>query len=433
MPDIDPRLIIVFLWIFGCLFVDFRLLLRPPVHLPRWPYALLAALLVRLIPALILPRGAAYEVSMFDQAGQGLLEGQNIYFMPIAHPYLPFQLYWMAAARLLVDGVGISFTFWLKLPNILADAAIAVLIYQAVRQNRDGAVALRSSWLYALNPIVILVTAYQGQFDAIPLFLMLSAWYVVEFHAGHKQGLAFSAVLLGFGILSKTWPAVFLPIVLLRLPSWKSKLSYLALSVTVPVAGVLLYEAIFPDSWYTVLRRAMRAGPIPGWWGYSSVLNVVVELTGRGKDIYESAVAVGRLAALGGGLTTIWFTRRRPMLYALLLTVLVLFTVIPNLGLQNLSWLIPLALLTQMLDELFWYTIGAGFLMVIGYWGVNLTPGLYLLMPRLPANIIIQLSSLTAWGVIALWCGQMLLGRRLLPRVVNRDERGTLASLQPNP
>ncbi len=258
--------------------------------------------------------------------GKVLLKGRIFTSCPSHILTYHFSLYWMAAARLLADGIGISFTFWLKLPSILADTAIALLIYQAICRKRDEAVALRSGWLYALNPIVILVAAYQGQFDAIPLFLVLSAWYVFEFQAEHKQGLALSAVLLGLGILSKTWPAVFLLIILLRLTSWKSRMGYLALAVAVPVAGVLFYEAIFQGSGLVILRRAMNAGATPGWWGYSSVLNAVVEVTGRGKSLYDAAVAVGRLAALGGGLATIWFTRRRPTLYALLLTVLVLFT-----------------------------------------------------------------------------------------------------------
>ncbi len=85
-----------------------------------------------------------------------------------------------------------------------------------------------------------------------------------------------------------------------------------------------------------------------------------------------------------------------------------------------------------MFDELFWYTIGAGLHMLISYWGIHLTPGLYLLMPHLPANLIIQLSSLTAWVVVALWCGEMLLNRQLLPRVVNNCEEGPLALSRPS-
>ena len=107
MPTIDPRLIIVFFWIAGCALVTFVLLVRRPVVLPPVSYALVAALIVRLVPALVLPRGAMYEMEVFRQVGQTTFEGQSVYLTRTAYPYLPLQLYWAAAAYWLTGATGL--------------------------------------------------------------------------------------------------------------------------------------------------------------------------------------------------------------------------------------------------------------------------------------------------------------------------------------
>jgi len=417
MQGVDPRLVIVFIWIIGCSLMAFALLLRRPSHLPGLGYALFVAFLVRLIPALILPRGAAYEMHVFRQAAQVALEGQSVYLSGVPHPYLPFLLYWLVSAHWLTEYIGLSFPFWVKVPSILAETATTGLVYSAIQQRRTKCNAIFGSWIYAVNPVTILVAAYQGQFDAIPLLCVLSAWYLSEFHSNRQWALTLSAFVLGVGVLSKVWPIILLPIVLLRLPHWRLWLRYTLTTAVVPAIGVLFYELLFPGSLPAILRRSITVGAVPGWWGYSAILNVIVELTGHGFKLYSWFASAGKLVALICGTIVIFFTRNRPALASLMLTILTLFALIPNLGLQGLSWIVPLAVIMGLLNELKWYLAGVMLHMLISYWGIHLTSGLYLLMPAESANIIIQLSSLTAWGVVVLWWGQQVLHRRFLPQV----------------
>jgi hypothetical protein len=295
-----------------------------------------------------------------------------------------------------------SFPFWLKLPNILADTVMVGLIYAAIDRHKSKPDALFGSWVFALNPITTLVVAYQGQFDAIPLLLMMAAWYWAEFYTDRNWGLELSALALGLGIFAKTWPAILLPIVLLRPHQWNWRWRYVAIVVAIPIIGTLFYETLFHGSLVSILRRSLNAGAISGWWGYSSVLNVIVEITGQGSGLYQSVTTIGKVGSLIAGLLVIGLTRHRPMLKSLLLTILTLFAFMPNLGLQGLSWLIPMAVILAS-NELRWYIAGALTHMLISYWGIHLTNGLYILMPAQIVNIIVQLSSLTAWGAIVLW------------------------------
>ena len=424
MRPVDPRLIAVFVWILGCFLVTLRLLLHRPLSLPKCGYTLLVAFFVRIIPALVLPRGAQYEMGVFRQVAEATLNGQSVYLTTIPHPHFPLQLYWFAAALWLNIRVGLEFVFWLKLPNILTEVAMTGLVYSAIQKAGNKKEALFGAWLYALNPVTTLVAAYQGQFDTTPLFLMVAACYLFEFHQNKRWGLVFSSFVLGLGILSKTWPVMLLPIILLRLSNWRSRLGYTAISAAIPVIGTLLYELLFPGSLFSILRRSLNAGAIPGWWGYSSILNVWVELTGKGSEIYAVLMKVAKFAALLCGIFTILGTRRRSSFCSLLLTILVLFAAVPNLGLQGLSWVVPLAIILKSKNQMGWYIIGATVHMVVSYWGIHLTDGLYVLMPSLAASIIIQLSSLTAWIVIVFWSAQELLLVKLLPSVFEHKRAG---------
>jgi|GEM_PF-2138117 len=415
MPLINYQLAFAFLWIVVCAAAFFWLLRRGTGPLPALGYAVAAAFFLRLLPALFLPRGAEYEMWVFRQTGALLRAGGDVYTSELAHPYLPLQLYWFAAAGWLAETIGLSFTFWLKFPSLLADSALVILVYQAVSVLGRGAGARQAAWLYALNPVTILVAAYQGQFDAIPLFFLLLAWYFFNSRQ-RPYHLLLSALALGVAVLSKTWPVIFLPIAFLRLQNWRARLAYPLLVGLIPLGAVLLYAWLFPGSLFTLLRRSLGAGAIPGWWGYSAPLNVFVTLTGLGGNLYQQLVTLGKPAGLLAGLATILLTWRRRSLYALLLTVLVLFATVPNLGLQSLSWVVPLALIWGVPNRLGWYVAGVFLHMIVSYWGLHLNQTLYALLPRPDADSIIQLSSLFAWLPILIWLVEEGTGRSLFPR-----------------
>jgi len=123
MPPIDPRLVGVFIWILG----SFAFMLRLLSHrgrLPRLRSAFLVALEVRLMPALILPRGARYEMDVFRRVAETTLDGQSVYLASIPHPHLPLRLFWFAAALWLNVCVGLAFSFWLLNPSFVNDSCV---------------------------------------------------------------------------------------------------------------------------------------------------------------------------------------------------------------------------------------------------------------------------------------------------------------------
>jgi Gpi18-like mannosyltransferase len=162
-------------WIIGCTAVFFYLLKCEKMLPDRGLVLIGVAFLVRLVPALILPNGAGYEMQVFREAADIFWRGESIYLVRVAHPYLPFIIYWHVLADWLAENVGLYFVFWVKSLNLIVDSLIALIIFVGLSRYRAREIARKTAWLYVFNPITILVAVYQGQFDALPLFFVVLA------------------------------------------------------------------------------------------------------------------------------------------------------------------------------------------------------------------------------------------------------------------
>lgn len=99
-----------------------------------------------------------------------------------------------------------------KLPIILADIGIALLLYKMTKKSEKPLIA------YLFNPLVIFVTA-AWMFDSIAAFFLILSLYLFE-----RKRYDLSAISLSFGFLTKVFPIFALPlfcIELIRKKSWK--------------------------------------------------------------------------------------------------------------------------------------------------------------------------------------------------------------------
>ena len=72
------------------------------------------------------------------------------------------------------------------------------------------------------------------------------------------------AMLTSLPVLNKTWPALFLPVFLLRLGSVKRCLIYSLTALAVPVIFTALYVIVFREDPSPLLRRALTHAGVPG-------------------------------------------------------------------------------------------------------------------------------------------------------------------------
>lgn len=363
----------------------------------------LFTIVVRLVPIILLPVGAGYDIQSFRLVGEALLNGEDVYTSAAAgrHPYLPLQMYWIGLALKLHLKSSIPFVVLIKLLPAVFDVLITALIYQ-ISYHWKKSVSEGMLWalLFAFNPISILVTAYHGQFDAIPAFLILFAWYWLEI----KQKIGVSTLTLGFAILNKTWPIVFLPITLVRNRHWRYWLVYSSVALGIPILFTLAYIQVLSTDPMPMLRRALtHAGP-DGYWGWSALLSILLKNQLVISDsFYAYLIDKSRWLILVTGVFTLWWTRKETTLAALTTIILAVFTVSAGMGMQWLLWLVPLAILDEDHQWLRLYSFTGMIYLLVHLYGLHMYPWLYELFSPETADTVLRLGPIPAWLTVIAW------------------------------
>ena len=229
----------------------------------------------------------------------------------------------------------------MKLPVVAADLGVVALLARAAAA---GVAAPLAPWLYALHPVSVLISGAHGQFDAIPLAFLLLAVLLAE-----RRLSDVSALALGAGIATKSFPVLALPFLALAGgASWRAALRYAALALA--PGAVLLAPFAVADA--DALRRELFAyGGIAdfGWAGMARGLEWLLTgaLPRSEARFWPAAALVSKVAFLGAWAALAVRARRlelppRRAVLGALLTFAVLY------GLQSaqyLLWVVPLALL----------------------------------------------------------------------------------------
>jgi hypothetical protein len=377
---------------------------RPGGQWPRWPLILLVAALVRLLPALWLPVGAGFDIDSYRLVTDALLSGQEVYGAVAGrHPYLPFQMYVMGAMAHVAATTGLPYVVAVKLPSILADVALTGLVYRAVADRR-GAAGLGREWaaylalLYALNPVSLLVSSYHGQFEAVTLLLLAGGWWLWE-----RRRVTASAAILGLAILNKTWPVLFLPVVLIRLSSWRARLGYAALALGIPALAVVAYLLATDADPAPMLGRALTHRGNAGYWGPSAALFPAAGLWPGLQPLADALVALRNWLLAGAALLALWWTQRQSALDAFLTLMLAIMAVTVGFGIQWLVWLVPFALLAEQDRWARLYSLAAALMLAIHLYGLHMFPWLAEWLSPTAADWLIRLSALPAWGIVVAW------------------------------
>lgn len=372
------------------------------------PGALALALAVRLAIALRVPLGAWYDIYSYQVVGKLVLAGRDVYSAAEAagrHPYLPLQLYWLAAATWLSEHGPLAFISVVKLPAIAADVALVALLYVICRRLVARAAALRRAWIYALHPVPILVTALHGQFDAIPLLCLVGAWYLLVLR---RMPLA-AGLALGLGVLDKTWPALLFPVLVLLLSDLRARVRFTLATALPPLLGTALYLVLFSGSPLALFRRVGSYASVPGRWGYS----LIFDADAFSQHTLVWVAHAGSALVLAAGLFVAVRSWRRddPAAIRPLLAVLAMLVVSAGFSVQYLMWLVPLALLAGEERWLWWYTGAALILLGVSYGGVEIEQGLWRYLSPRQIDLALGLAALPVWFVMLAWTAS--LDRRL--------------------
>ncbi len=381
----------------------FWLITMMPLTTPtRWRrlsivLTLLIALFVRLFVNWFLPVGAQFDIESYRIVGAAVLERADVYSVTYRYPYLPWQMYWSAFALWFSEISGITFLHIVRLLPIIADVAIVAIIWMARPALPAFHQRLQAALLYALNPIAVFVSAYHGQFDALPVLCLIIAALWLSNHP------LVSSLALGAGILIKSWPVLGLPVLLCQTPTWRRRIALLTGATLIPLLGVLGYVWFFPADPLRVIRTAISYNSSVGSWGYTYAFRLWHDLIGN-QVAMDWIMTNARWLTLTALALIWWFRARHESPWAGVLTIIIgLFACTHGFAIQYLLWPVTFALLTQDIVWLRRYTLAAYLYMAGVYTMLILDPTIYHFLPTPFNDHLIIWLGIPAWIICVLW------------------------------
>ena len=362
---------------------------------------LLAALLVRLVPAaLVFGTG---DVSQSIAWGEAIHRGANPYAtnFKIAWPPLWLPLAWLSYEASQAWWVPVHLAA--KSIPIAVDVIIVFLLHRAARDYRLP--PMRTALLYALNPVAIYICALHGNFDQIPTMCALQAVLLVD-RRGHDRAHRHAAVWLGVGAAFKTWPLFLLPALIAQVGGLRRRAEAAAIAIAIFAAALLLPVPFV--GWQAAIDPLIYRSE-PEWWGITS-LSFLFHVAIPANAIFYAAMAAAALLLLAA---------RPPAATGALLLLLTFLATTPGFGVQYLVWILPIALLADQQRGLAFSLLAGGALA----WEVAMRPytghpgDLVRLLPHAGfalafrhgadhVNTVIE--RLVVWAFVWIWWGATL-------------------------
>jgi len=237
--------------------------------------------------------------------------------IPTMYPPLA-ELVYRATWRLLPDPV------WFKLPFLLADLAVAAMLAGWIRSTggRNYQVAI-----YAWNPLVVVEFASSGHNDALAIAGVVATLIII------RRTPALSTLSLAAGALCKAFPAVLLPLALVRAGLPGRVRAWLAAGACAGLAAACAWP--YRHGWREFLGM-LHAYQLIFRNYHSSIYPLLLWVSGS----HEIAAGIGEGAVLG---LALWLAARRadPTRAAFLLIGAVLLFA-PNGYSWYFTWIVPL-------------------------------------------------------------------------------------------
>lgn len=243
----------------------------------------------------------AFFQFLYALVDNSFAQWMNALLIPISNDFFPldYQYFTEIPNRHILRDIFIA-----KTPYLLFDIASVVVIAKFVREKILQKSAI-IAWLF--NPVLIYGTYIFGQYEIIPTFFILLAFYLL------RRSVLYAVFFLGIAMAYKTYPVIYLiPVILIYSKSPQEIIKLISFSFG---PYLLFMSPVLLSSWhidkYTFLPKVYFTNKevLDGWPLYSKILRYIT-LTGsyllvqavsgilRLKDKWEEAVALGLVSML---------------------------------------------------------------------------------------------------------------------------------------
>jgi hypothetical protein len=327
------------------------------------------ALLIKIL--LALKTYGTNDVYVYDQFSVwSRYLGVSLYTADSQFNHPPSMIHWLHFLSWLAGSTRLPFSFWLRLPSILADTANAWIVWKLLmnpRKTEGNASAAPFAlagkrvseqsifWsliLLAGAPTLILISGFHGNTDSLVIFFVLLSIYLIERGVEGDASVWAAGAAFGLAHCVKVFPVIVAPVILLYLAgrgqrpgsafNWRSPLKFSA------AAGAVLLAAwspfIFQDP-KAVVGQVFGYRSLYGHWGLTYLALQIPAGAPWAESFNTAFENWGTYVALGLVLLVSWRMNRaepKPRIFSQTGLVFLLFlSVSSGFGVQYLAWLAP--------------------------------------------------------------------------------------------
>ena len=294
--------------------------------------------------------------------------GSRIYEKTSLYNYSPLWLWMLLGLERLSVALGLPFEGVVRSFLATVDAGCAVILFRIAASLPTALSPWRAIALYLLNPVVIVASSIQGQFDTLSLFFLLGAVWLSGNGPRPARSRAGTALFLTLSVATKQM-TVFHPVLW-----WRDRRS--AWLVAAPYLVNLGLFLPYASQWRGIRDHVLFYRSVPVSYGFSEW----VLLDSRW------ALPLG-LFSFCACLAAAWALRGKELPRASLLLFLVLLFFAPGFGAHYLVWPLTIGSLYG----------GRGYLLTIFFWAVALAGNVWGLLGTA------QWTGHLIWLAILLW------------------------------
>jgi hypothetical protein len=263
---------------------------------------------------------------------------------PLTAYYLCF-IYKMDQVPFLREN-GINFPFLLRLPGIVADLVVALIVIRVAARDRR----LRSSpWavaLFVLSPVSLMVSGFHGNTDPVMvMFLVLTAWFCL------KENPWLAGLCFALSCQIKIVPLLLFPVLALF---WWHRRTLVSFVIPFALASIVLWSQPLLSCPGLFLKNVLTYGSFWGLWGITYWLRLT-DIAGLNMVTFYNfpwpefiVVTALKIFIVSCVLLLAWRRRAlnsRSLLDSIAYAWIIFFIFSPGVCAQYMVWLAPFILL----------------------------------------------------------------------------------------